>query len=214
MGTATNVNPKSAAFAPLAGPDHRVINRDQTEGVTINRYGTPDGRPIGRYQLRILAWVTGHAGCSAIEAVGRDRNPYGSGYTRPVRALAQRGLLLIDRSGPSRYRLYMTEAGFEALMVARHGTDWREQPSAAVAEEQIASIREEWQRHWEACQLARVPKQPKPTNIVEEAQRAQDGMRHAMLDGDQAEAQRLWDEREALIDSMGPLLRQQIAVNR
>jgi hypothetical protein len=143
MGTATNVNPKSAAFAPLAGPDHRVINRDQTEGVTINRYGTPDGRPIGRYQLRILAWVAGHAGCSAIEAVGRDRNPYGSSYTRPVQALA-----------------------------------------------------------------------PKPTNIVEEAQRAQDGMRHAMLDGDQAEAQRLRDEREALIDCMGPLLRQQIAVNR
>ena len=181
--------------------------------MTINQYGTPDGRPIGRYQLRILAWVTGHPGCSAIEAVGRDRR-YSSSYTRPVRALAQRGLLLMDRSSPTRYRLYMTEAGFEALMVARHGTDWRELPNAAVAEDHMASIREEWRRHWEAGQLARVPKQPKPTDLVEEAQQAQDGMRHAMLDGDQAEAQRLWDEREALIDSMGPLLRQQIAANR
>ena len=79
---------------------------DQTEGVTMTQYGTPDGRPIGRYQLRILALVTGHAGCSAIEAVGHDRNPYGSSYTRPVWALARRGLLLTDRSNPSRYRLY------------------------------------------------------------------------------------------------------------
>jgi hypothetical protein len=180
----------------------------------MNQYGTPDGQPIGRYQLRILAWVTGHAGCSAIDAVGHDRNPYGSNYTRPVWALAERGLLLMNRSNPSRYRLYMTEAGFEALMVARHGTDWRERPSAAVAEDHMASIREEWQRQWRACQLARIPKQPKPANLVEEAQLAHDRMGHAMLDGNQAEAQRLWDEREALIDSMGPLLRQQIAANR
>lgn len=186
----------------------------QTDGVTTNRYGTPDGRPIGRYQLRILARVTAHAGCSAIEAVGRDRDQYGSRYTRPVWDLARRGLVLIDRSRPGRYRLYMTEAGFEALMVARHGTDWRERPNAAVSEQQMANIREEWLRHWEACQLARIPKQPKPANPLEEAQQAQDGMRHAMLDGDQAQAQRLWDEREALIDSLGPLLRQQIAASR
>ena len=182
--------------------------------MTTNQYGTPDGRPISRYQLRILAWVTGHVGCSAIEAVGRDRDPYGSSYTRPVWALARRGLLLVDRSRPDRYRLYMTEAGFEALMVARHGTDWRERPNAAMAEEQMTNIREEWLRRWEACQLARIPKPAKPANLVEEAQQVQDGMRHAMLDGDQTRAQRLWDEREALIDSMGPLLRQQIAANR
>jgi hypothetical protein len=164
--------------------------------------------------LRILAWVTGHAGCSAIEAVGRDRDPYGSSYTRPVWALAQRGLLLIDRSRPGRYQLYLTEAGFEALMVARNGTDWRERPNAAMAEDQMANIRQEWLRHWEACQLARIPKRPKPANLVEQAQRAQDGMRQSMRDGDQTEAQRLWDEREALIDSLGPLLRQQIAAGR
>jgi hypothetical protein len=188
---------------------------DQTEGVTANLYGTPDGRPVGRYELRILAWVTGHAGCSAIEAVGGDRDRYGSSsYTRPVWALARRGLLLVDRSRPGRSRLYMTEAGFEALMVARHGTDWRERPDAAMAEEQMANIRQEWLRHWEACQLARIPKQPKPANLAEEAQQAQDRMRHAMLDGDQTRAQRLWDEREALIDSMGPLLRQQIEASR
>jgi hypothetical protein len=182
--------------------------------VSTNQYGTPDGRPVDRYQLRILAWVTGHAGCSAIEAVGRDRDPYGSSYTRPVWALARRGLLLIDRSIPGRYQLYMAEAGFEALMVARHGTDWRERPNAAMAEEQMANIRRGWLRHWQACQLARIPKLPKPANLVEEAQQAQDGMRHAMLAADQTRAQRLWDEREALIDSMGPLLRQQIAASR
>lgn len=184
--------------------------------MTINQYGTPDGRPIGRYQLRILAWVTGHAGCSVIEAVGRDRNAYGSGYTRPVWALARRGLLLMDRSNGSRYRLYMTEAGFEALMVARHGTDWRERPNAAMGLAHMEAIRAEWQQQWQRCQQARArtPKQPKPANLVDEAQQAQDGMRHAMLQGDHAEAQRLWDEREALIDSMGPLLRQQIAANR
>jgi hypothetical protein len=186
----------------------------QTDGVSTNQYGTPDGRPVGRYELRILAWVTGHAGCSAIEAVGRGRDPYGSSYTRPVWALARRGLLLIDRSIPGRYQLYVTEAGFEALMVARHGTDWRERPNAATAEERMANIRQEWLRRWEACQLARIPRQPKPANLVEEAQQAQDGMRDAMLEGDQARAQRLWDEREALIDSMGPLLRRQIAANR
>lgn len=180
----------------------------------MNQYGTPDGRPIGRYQLRILAWVTGHAGCSAIEAVARNRNPYGSSYTRPVWALAQRGLLLMDRSNPSRYRLYMTEAGFEALMVALHGTDWRERPSAATDLARMEMIRAEWQQQWQRCQRVRTPKEPKPANLVDEAQQAQDGMRHAMLDGDQAEAQRLWDEREALIDSMGPLLRKQIAANR
>jgi hypothetical protein len=136
---------------------------DQTEGVTANLYGTPDGLPVGRYQLRILAWVTGHAGCSAIEAVGGDRDRYGSSsYPRPVWALARRGLLLVDRSRPGRYRLYMSEAGFEALMVARHGTDWRERPDAAMAEEQMANIRQEWLRRWEACQLARIPKQPRP----------------------------------------------------
>jgi hypothetical protein len=99
-------------------------------------------------------------------------------------------------------------------MVARHGTDWRERPDAAMAEEQMANIRQEWLRRWEACQPARIPKQPRPANLAEEAQQAQDGMRHAMLDGDQIRAQRLWDEREALIDSMGPLLRQQIEANR
>ena len=184
--------------------------------MTINQYGTPDGRPIGRYQLRILAWVTGHAGCSVIEAVGRDRNAYGSGYTRPVWALARRGLLLMDRSNGSRYRLYLTEAGFEALMVARHGTDWRERPNAAMGLAHMEAIRAEWQQQWQRCQQARArtPKQPKPANLVDEAQQAQDGMRHAMLQGDHAEAQRLWDEREALIDSMGPLLRQQIAASR
>ena len=186
---------------------------DQTEGVTMNQYGTPDGRPIGRYQLRILAWVTGHAGCSAIEAVGHDRNPYGSSYTRPVWALARRGLLLTDRSNPSRYRLYMTEAGFEALMVARHGTDWRERPNGATRLAHMAMIRAEWQQQWERCQRARA-RTPKSASLAEEAQQAQDGMRHAMLDGDQAEARRLWDEREALIDSLGPLLRQQIAATR
>jgi hypothetical protein len=182
----------------------------------MNQYGTPDGRPIGRYQLRILAWVTGHAGCSVIEAVGRDRNPYGSSYTRPVWALARRGLLLIDRSNPSRYRLYMTEAGFEALMVARHGTDWRERSNGAMGLAHMEMIRAEWERQWHLRQraLALRPKQPKPVSLVDEAQQAQDRMRHAMLDGDQAEAQRLWDEREALIDSMGPLLRRQIAANR
>lgn len=128
-------------------------------------------------------------------------------------ALAKRGLLLMNRSNPSRYRLYLTEAGFEALMVARHGTDWRERPNAAVAEDQMTSIREEWQRQWRASQLARIPRQP-TANLVEKAQQTHDRMRHAMLDGDRAEAQRLWDEREALIDSMGPLLRQQIAANR
>jgi hypothetical protein len=74
----------------------------------------------------------------------------------------------------------------------------------------------DWEQQWQRCQraLARTPKQPRPADLVEEAQQAQDGMRRAMLDGDQAEAQRRWDEREALIDSMGPLLRQQIAANR
>ncbi len=179
----------------------------------MNPYGTPDGLPVGRYQLRILAWVTGHPGCSAIEAVGRDRNPYGSSYTRPVWALAQRGLLLMDRSNPRAYRLYMTEAGFEALMVARHGTDWRERPNAAIGLARMEMIRTEWELQWQRRQrtLARTRK---PANLVDEAQQAQDNMRHAMLDGDQAEAQRLWDEREALIDSMGPLLRQRIAANR
>jgi hypothetical protein len=164
--------------------------------------------------LRILARVTGHSGCCAIEAVGRDRNPYGSSYTRPVWALAQRGLLQMNRSNPSRYRLYMTEAGFEALMVARHGTDWRERPNAAMGLARMEMVRAEWEQQWQRCQRARTPNQPKPANLVDEAQQAQDGMRQAMLDGDQSEAQRLWDEREALIDSMGPLLRQQIAANR
>jgi hypothetical protein len=184
--------------------------------VTLSQYGTPDGRPIGRYELRILAWVTGHAGCSAIEAVGHDRNPYGSSYTRPVWALARRRLLLLNRSNPSRYRLYLTEAGFEALMVARHGTDWREQPNGAMGLAHLETIRAEWEQQWQLCQraLAPTPQQPKPANLVEEAQQAQDGMRHAMLHGDQVEAQRLWEEREALIDSMGPLLRQRIAANR
>jgi hypothetical protein len=182
----------------------------------MNLYGTPDGRPVGRYQLRILAWVTDQAGCSAIQAVGRDRNPYGSQYARPVRTLALRGLLLMDRSNPSRYRLYMTEAGFEALMVARHGTDWRERPNAAMDLARMERIRAEWEQQWHRCQRAPAPtpKQPRPANLVDEAQQAQDGMRHAMLGGHQAEAQRLWDEREALIDSMGPLLRQQISANR
>jgi hypothetical protein len=76
------------------------------------------------------------------------------------------------------------------------------------------NIREEWLRRWEACQLARVPKQPKPTKLVEAAQQAQDGMRHAMLEGDQTRAQRHWDDRDALIDSIGSLLRQQIAPSR
>jgi hypothetical protein len=70
------------------------------------------------------------------------------------------------------------------------------------------------EQQWQRCQRALTPNQPKPANLVDEAQQAQDGMRQAMLDGDQSEAQRLWDEREALIDSMGPLLRQQIAANR
>jgi hypothetical protein len=182
----------------------------------MNQYGTPDGRPIGRYQRRILAWVAGHAGCAAIEAVGHDRNPYGSSYTRPVWALARRGLLLLNRSNPRHYRLYLTEAGFEALMAARQGTDWRDQPNAATGLAHLEIIRAEWEQQWQRSQrtLAGAPKQQKPANLAEEAQRAQDGMRHAMLDGDQAEAQRLWAEREALIDSMGPLLRQQIAATR
>jgi hypothetical protein len=113
-----------------------------------------------------------------IEAVGHDRHPYGSRYARPVWAIAQRGLLLMDRSNPSRCRLYMTEAGFEALMVARHGADWRERPNAATGLARMEMIRTEWQEQWQRCQRARAR------------------------------------TREALIDSMGPLLRQQIAASR
>lgn len=179
----------------------------------MNQYGTPDGRPVGRYELRILAWVTGHPGCSAIEAVGHDRTSYDNSYPRPVWALARRGLRLTDRSNPSRYRLYVTEAGFEALMVARQGTDWRERPNAAMYLARMELIRAEWERRWHRHQRARA-RTSKPANLVDEAQQAQDLMQHAMLAGDETEAQRRWDEREALIDSMGPLLRQQIADNR
>ena len=49
-------------------------------------------------------------------------------------------------------------------MVARHGTDWRERPNAAMGLAHMQMIRAEWEQQWQRCQrlLARTPKQPKP----------------------------------------------------